>query len=46
MVVDTVKFERQAQAQAMLARAMASTKGSQPKEEVETAGSVRNAANN
>ncbi|BAO91507.1 hypothetical protein [Caballeronia cordobensis] len=46
MVVDTLEVERRAEAQAVLARAMASTKDSQPKEEVETAGSVRNAANN
>ncbi|SAL29611.1 hypothetical protein AWB70_01767 [Caballeronia cordobensis] len=45
MVVDTVKFERRAEAQAMLEKARASIKDSQPKE-VETAGSVRNAANN
>lgn len=46
MVVDTVEFERRAEAQAVLARAMASAKDGQPKEEVETAVSVRNAANN
>jgi hypothetical protein len=44
MMVSTLEVERRAEAQSMLEKARASTKDSQP--EVETAGSVRNAANN